>query len=267
MTELATRDLTVDEAREFVEHVRASVDDLKDWIVRAVRGRAWVALGYSSWDQMCEAEFDGAVIRLPREDRRDAVASLREAGLSTRAIAGALGVHKDTVRNDLSTGENSPVPDSVTSLDGRQRPATQAPRMADRYAEAIAEFPELEHFADRPQQAVATAAQLRSMDQPEREMRRENLGRYIEAEAEGRLDDLAKPDPSQSILARARSVFTAINTAAQDLRKRAPEEALTEAIAHADPIEVDVWHAEFAAMADLCGRLAEASRSKLRRVK
>lgn len=132
MTEIVGRDLTVGEAREFVEHVRTSVEDLKDWIVRAVKGRAWIALGYASWDAMCEAEFDGAVIRLPREDRREAVASLREAGLSTRAIGSALGVSPQTVVNDqLSNVGQSTTPETVTSLDGRQRPAIQTRRDPD----------------------------------------------------------------------------------------------------------------------------------------
>lgn len=127
MTELASEEMTADQAREFVEHVRASVEDLKDWIIRAVKGRAWIALGYGSWDEMCEAEFDGAVIRLPREDRREAVASLREAGLSTRAIGSALGISNQTVGRDLSTAPNGAVePQTVTSLDGRERPATRS---------------------------------------------------------------------------------------------------------------------------------------------
>jgi protein gp37 len=130
MRELVAGDLTAEEAREFVERVRASVEDIKEWIVRAVKGRAWLALGYGSWDEMCEAEFDGAVIRLPREDRREAVASLREAGLSTRAIGSALGVDQKTVVNDVrATEENSSVhPANVLSLDGRTRPASQPPR-------------------------------------------------------------------------------------------------------------------------------------------
>jgi hypothetical protein len=59
------RDMTPDEAREFVRQVRGSVQEIRDWIIREVQGRAWMALGYASWDQLCEAEFDGAVIRLP----------------------------------------------------------------------------------------------------------------------------------------------------------------------------------------------------------
>lgn len=149
MSEVATQDFTAAEAREFVDHVRASVEDLKDWIVRAVKGRAWIALGYGSWDEMCEAEFDGAVIRLPREDRREAVASLREAGLSTRAIGSALGVDHKTVVNDVrSTGENSPVPETVTSLDGRERPATQVRRDPDPEPEPEPQGPE--HDDKRP---------------------------------------------------------------------------------------------------------------------
>lgn len=126
--EPAPVDLTEDEARAFVKHVRASVDEIGAWIVRAVKGRAWLALGYLSWDAMCEAEFDGAVVRLPREDRREAVASLRDAGLSTRAIGQALGVSNSTVAADLDCSESNSRPDQVTSLDGRTRPAAQPAR-------------------------------------------------------------------------------------------------------------------------------------------
>lgn len=36
--------------RTFVRHVRASVQEIGAWIVLAVKGRAWLALGYASWD-------------------------------------------------------------------------------------------------------------------------------------------------------------------------------------------------------------------------
>ena len=50
-------------------------------------------------------------LRLPREERRDAVCSLRESGLSTRAIAAAVGVDQKSVRNDLVAGEENSSPD------------------------------------------------------------------------------------------------------------------------------------------------------------
>jgi hypothetical protein len=46
------------------------------------------------------------------------------AGLSTRAIAGATGVSHTTVENDLASGGKN-LPDRVTSLDGRSRPASR----------------------------------------------------------------------------------------------------------------------------------------------
>jgi transposase-like protein len=40
-------------------------------------------------------------LRLPREERAEVVASLRESGLSIRAIESATGHSKDTIRKDL----------------------------------------------------------------------------------------------------------------------------------------------------------------------
>ncbi|MGB8503256.1 MAG: hypothetical protein WCE29_13610, partial [Mycobacterium sp.] len=59
-------------------------------------------LGYANWDAYCEAEFGSLRVRLPREERRDVVCSLREAGLSIRAIASATGIDKNTVQTDLA---------------------------------------------------------------------------------------------------------------------------------------------------------------------
>ena len=62
------------------------------------------------------------------DQRRAIVAHLREQGHSLRAIAGAVGVDPKTVRNDLSTGELSPVPDRITGRDGKSRPSTRPAR-------------------------------------------------------------------------------------------------------------------------------------------
>lgn len=61
-------------------------------------------------------------MRLPREERAEVVASLRESGLSLRAIAAATGLNHQTVSNDLSKNrqlhdaadrEFSPVPNGT----------------------------------------------------------------------------------------------------------------------------------------------------------
>lgn len=125
-----SRDLNEVEARRLVDGIRADVSDLGERIATAYKGRAWVALGYQSWDALCDAEFQGARLRIPREDRAEQVQSLRAAGLSTRAIGTALGIGKGTVDRDLATAPSGAVeqPTTVRSLDGRARPATQPAR-------------------------------------------------------------------------------------------------------------------------------------------
>jgi hypothetical protein len=107
----------LDRARQLVQTIRESVGAARSAIVEAYQWRAWEPLGYSSWDELCDAEF-GVRLALGREERVEAVTELRDAGLSTRAIGTALGIHKDTVRNDLAGGEYSP-PGPVRGLDGK----------------------------------------------------------------------------------------------------------------------------------------------------
>ena len=100
-------------------HVAASAQDIID----AHANRDWIALGYESWNELCEAEFRGAVIGLPREQRREVVREMTEAGMSTRAIGGALGVSQPTVWRDREAGDSNESPDDspapVTGLDGK----------------------------------------------------------------------------------------------------------------------------------------------------
>lgn len=83
-------------------------------------GQGWKALNYDTWQEACEAELGGFRLGWVPEERREVVAELREAGMSTRAIGTALGVHHSTVADDL-TGVGNPTPDPapVTGLDGK----------------------------------------------------------------------------------------------------------------------------------------------------
>lgn len=154
------------DARLRAERIRAGVSRVRAWVedvtAAAVNGD-WRTLGYESWDGYCD-DVIGARIALPREERREFVLTMRESGLSTRAIGSALGVADQTVRADLGrVRDSTQLPDTVRSLDGRERPATQPARapaapdpdpgdMAaviqpvpepDPAAAAVEEFPEL----------------------------------------------------------------------------------------------------------------------------
>ena len=55
----------------------------------------------------------GGYVRLSIEDRRQAVAELTEAGLSSRQAADVLGVNRQTVMNDRHAGKELPDDDDV----------------------------------------------------------------------------------------------------------------------------------------------------------
>lgn len=96
-------------------------------VVTAWRERVWEPLGLESWQAYTEQRLGR--LRAIGPDRAEMVAALRSEGMSTRAIASAVGTSKDTVQRDLSTVSNETVeqPQTVTSLDGRVRPATRPP--------------------------------------------------------------------------------------------------------------------------------------------
>lgn len=111
------------DARELTDRIKVGVDAIWDLIKQAYTSRAWSVLGYSSWDDYCTREFGTSRIRLPREERQEVVASMREIGMSTRAIASATGdsvgtVHAESRRcSELNTSHEAPAP--ITGTDGK----------------------------------------------------------------------------------------------------------------------------------------------------
>lgn len=113
MTDLDRATMTRDEADARLARVRSAVVAAWDDLIELYLGRAWVAKGYDSWGQMCEAELDGARITLPRDERGEVVRRMAASGMSTRAIGTAVGVHHDTVAEDIKrapVGNPTPVP-------------------------------------------------------------------------------------------------------------------------------------------------------------
>lgn len=99
---------TAHEAKVLTERIRVAIEDVKELVVQAYLSRAWTALGYESWDAYCAAEFASShMFQLPREDRPVTVRSLRNAGLSLRAIAAATNQSHPQVIRDLRSGGTS----------------------------------------------------------------------------------------------------------------------------------------------------------------
>lgn len=116
--------IELDEAKRRVDRVKSGVERIWDDLVVLYRERAWSVLGYQSWDALCDAEFGGTRIALPRQQRHEVVCDLRESGMSTRAIASAIGVNQSTIARDLAATDANASVESVLSLDGRTRTAT-----------------------------------------------------------------------------------------------------------------------------------------------
>ncbi|MFJ9368770.1 helix-turn-helix domain-containing protein [Nocardia sp. NPDC101769] len=125
--------MSAEAARELTDTIRARVAQVWDLIKQAYTARVWEALSYGSWDAYCAAEFDGAQLRIPREERSEIVASLREIGMSSRAIAAATGLARGTILKELDQVDQIEPPDSVVGLDGK----TYQPKTADRESDPV----------------------------------------------------------------------------------------------------------------------------------
>lgn len=117
--------LSTAEARALTDRICVNLDGLWEMVIEAFQRGAHRVLGYKSWDEYCEIEFGSNRIRLPREERQETVRSLREAGLSIRAIASATGIGDKTVQRDIRSGV---VNDYTSSLgaDGKTYAASVA---------------------------------------------------------------------------------------------------------------------------------------------
>lgn len=130
MTDLAMArvERAVAAAQKRAERIRGgmrSFVETRREIAAAYAERDWFTLGYESFDAYVESEFSESRLRLSADERREAVAELRRAGMSTRAIGSALGISKDTAARDLATVADETVPDRITGTDGREQPASR----------------------------------------------------------------------------------------------------------------------------------------------
>lgn len=140
----AVHALTAEEARDLTDQIRTGMETVYHLIRSAYRGRAWSALGYSSWDEYVTREFGNCHLRPPLEERHDVVLSLREAGMSTRAIAAATQLSKDTVHREISRHEGTTVSNEtvggsheVVGVNGKTYRPTQPSRSRPSLEDAV----------------------------------------------------------------------------------------------------------------------------------
>lgn len=110
---------------EFKAHTEVWLEELAALYIEQV----WYALDYETFDQYCHAELGS--IRLPRAGRTEAVLTLRDAGLSIRAISSALGLGVGTVHREIEAGVPTGTPDppngpqkETIGRDGKHYPAS-----------------------------------------------------------------------------------------------------------------------------------------------
>lgn len=146
----STAGQSADAARDLTDRIKTTLTRAWDLVTEAWQTRAWVALGYPSWDAYVAEEFAGTRLALPRAERPGVVASMRQASMSNRAIASATGLSEATVRRTAGASDDAPA--RVTGTDGkayaakvaapvyRPDPATErfnrAARLADQIKEA-----------------------------------------------------------------------------------------------------------------------------------
>lgn len=120
-------DADIDEARarSLVDTIKTSIEQAREAMIEAYQRRAWKALGYPSWDALCEAEFK---VRIALPDRPAAVREMRGAGMSQRAIASGLGVSPGTINRDLRQSPPEALTGTIVGTDGKTYPPVQIAR-------------------------------------------------------------------------------------------------------------------------------------------
>lgn len=117
----ALEELGHDDAQRLTERIRLSLDSVaQTWdrlasqVAEAYQRRADKALGYESWADYAQAEFGEKTASIAAPIRRELVSTLSAEGMSTRAIAPAVGVSQQAVSKELHhpdvTTKLSPAP-------------------------------------------------------------------------------------------------------------------------------------------------------------
>lgn len=184
-SQINRQSFTADQARELTDQIRTGMESVFHLIRSAYRGRAWAALGYGSWDEYVTREFGNLHLRPPLEERQNVVLSLREAGMSTRAIVAATQLSKGTVQRELDAAPIAPngavgaaPATEIVGVNGktyqptqqRRTPAENAEAFHDEGAEVLEGQSSIDELLDRPaSEAGVELLDLSSRDEQERD--------------------------------------------------------------------------------------------------
>ena len=162
---------SAEEARARADRIRSGMRVLAEWrqdVIAAYAARDWDTLGYDTWDAYIDGEYGEHRVRLPREQRREIVAGMSAAGMSTRAIGSAVGTSYDTVQRDLKTESSDrnlsdDEPRTVLSLDGRERPGSRPATDANIWIEPGADEVVDAELVDEPSRPEPPKAKRRPL--------------------------------------------------------------------------------------------------------
>jgi hypothetical protein len=126
-----TKILTIEEVDAKELTIKTALGVAAEEMTALWRGRAWEVKGYSTWTEYLKGS-GLTVAWADASTRQGIVADLRKEGMSTRAIADAVGADDKTVRNDLKSGAEYSAPAApITGLDGKTYQPTQPKPPAD----------------------------------------------------------------------------------------------------------------------------------------
>jgi hypothetical protein len=93
-------DLTVEQARNLTDQLRADLTSSVNLMIQAFDQRIWIPLGYENWAEYLDGEFGEMRPKYPVSQRQEMVLRMLARKMSTRVIGSALGVTQMTIVND-----------------------------------------------------------------------------------------------------------------------------------------------------------------------
>lgn len=129
--DLDVPELNADEAQALTQHIRAATDVLWTLVARAHAGRAWKALGYTSWESYVSAEFNMS---------RSRSYQLLDHARVVSAIEAAAPVGTVVQLNERSARELKAHLEQVTEVVGESTAGLSPQEAEDTINDVLAEF-------------------------------------------------------------------------------------------------------------------------------